>query len=169
MGNLIYPPQTAKRQRGSEVRVTRSMARKTCKRAILGLDMVGGACSGRTFNDITARGILPSGDVVYLVSYIVGTKNTEERWEYADRGNFFVFFIFWCSILIFVIEFNQVMVAGAVLSSCSGYQSLQRKKRYLPLFYGREGVNEVVYRLIEGEARSIWFVFDYTSVTDMFP
>ena len=87
MANLIYPPFPSKRKRG-EVRLTRSNARKVRGREDLGLDMVGGVCTGRTFNEIVSRGILPSGEVVYLVSYIVGTGNFEERWEYSDRGEF---------------------------------------------------------------------------------
>ena len=97
MANLILPdPESKKRRRGEATgggRETRSVARKLREREALGLNAVdGGLCRGKVFNEIIMRGVLPSGDVVYLVSYIVGTKNIEKRWEYAQRGNLVLLF-----------------------------------------------------------------------------
>lgn len=65
--------------------VTRSAATKMRERARLGLDDEdGGACRSRRFNDVVQRGILPSGEVVYEVSYVIGLNKTITRWEYAS-------------------------------------------------------------------------------------
>ena len=69
--------------------VTRSAATKMRERARLGLDDEdGGACRSRRFNDVVQRGILPSGEVVYEVSYVIGLNKTITRWEYASSGEY---------------------------------------------------------------------------------
>uniref|UniRef100_A0A6U3RUP3 Uncharacterized protein n=2 Tax=Octactis speculum TaxID=3111310 RepID=A0A6U3RUP3_9STRA len=72
-------------QRKSSVR-TRSETIKLHERVRLGLDEPdGGACRSRVFNEVLSRGVLPSGQVVYEVSYIVGTTKIEKRWIEAAK------------------------------------------------------------------------------------
>lgn len=76
-------------QRKSSVR-TRSETIKLHERVRLGLDEPdGGACRSRVFNEVLSRGVLPSGQVVYEVSYIVGTTKIEKRWIEAAKGREF--------------------------------------------------------------------------------
>ena len=73
-------------QRKSSVR-TRSDTVKLHGRVRLGLDNPdGGACRSRVFNEVLSRGVLPSGQVVYEVSYIVGTTKIEKQWIGASKG-----------------------------------------------------------------------------------
>ena len=51
-----------------------------------GLDEAdGGLCRSRVFDDIVARAVLPSGELVYEVTYIVGSSNIIHRWEKGSR------------------------------------------------------------------------------------